>query len=62
MRNQREGYAAVGDASAILERIDEYQKAGVSKLVLIPVADGDDDLMEQARQLMAEVLPVVHRV
>ncbi len=61
-RNQREGYAAVGDASAVLERIDEYRKAGVSKFVLIPVAGGDDDLMEQARQLVAEVLPVVHRV
>lgn len=59
-RNFQQGYAAVGDASTVLERIDEYRKAGVSKFVLIPVADGDDDLMEQVRQLVAEVLPVVH--
>lgn len=59
-RNQQEGYAAVGDASAVLERIDEYRRAGVSKFVLIPIASGDDDLMEQTRRLIAEVLPTVH--
>ena len=61
-RNQQQGYAAVGDASAVLARIDKYREAGVSKFVLIPIAEGDDDLMEQVRQLIAEILPVVHAV
>lgn len=53
-------YAAVGDAAAILRRIEEYRAAGISKFVLIPVASGDDDLMTQTRRLVEEVLPVVH--
>jgi probable F420-dependent oxidoreductase len=60
MRQSPQGYAAVGGAPQVLERIEEYRQAGVSKFVLIPVADGDDDLMEQVRQLVAEVLPRVH--
>ena len=54
----REGYAAAGDARAILERIEQYRAAGVSKFVLIPIAAGDDDLMRQAERLVEEVLPV----
>jgi len=53
------GYAVGGDAAAVLERIEEYRRVGVSKFVLIPIASGDDDLMEQARRLIAEVLPKV---
>lgn len=53
-------YMAVGDAAAILERIDEYRKAGISKYVLIPLADGDADLMLQTRRLIEEVIPVAH--
>ena len=55
-------YAAVGDAATILERVAEYRRAGISKFVLIPVARGADDWMEQTRRLVAEVLPVVHGV
>jgi probable F420-dependent oxidoreductase len=55
-----EGYAACGDARAVLDRIDEYRAAGASKFVLIPIASGDEDLMEQARQLIEEVLPQAH--
>jgi probable F420-dependent oxidoreductase len=56
------GYAVAGDPSAVLERIDEYRRVGVSKFVLIPIASGDDDLMEQTRRLVGEVLPKVHGV
>jgi len=52
-------YVAVGDARAIIDRVRAYHEAGVSKFVLIPIAQGDDDLMEQTRRLVAEVLPVV---
>jgi len=50
-------YVAAGDADAILHRIGEYRSAGVSKFVLIPIASSDDDLMEQSRRLIEEVLP-----
>lgn len=53
-------YVAAGDAAAILKRIDEYRAAGVSKFVLIPIAKGDDDLMDQTRQLIDNVIPVAH--
>jgi probable F420-dependent oxidoreductase len=54
------GYAVAGDAQAILARIDEYRAAGASKFVLIPVAGGGDDLMDQTRRLIEEVLPAAH--
>jgi probable F420-dependent oxidoreductase len=53
-------YIVAGDAPAILERITEYQAAGVSKFVLRPLADGDEDFMQQTRLLAERVLPVVH--
>jgi len=53
-------YAVVGDAREIVDRITICRRAGVSKFVLIPLARGDADLLEQTRRLIAEVLPVVH--
>ena len=46
-------------ADAILERIEAYRTVGVTKFVLIPLARGDDELMEQSRRLIEEVLPRV---
>jgi probable F420-dependent oxidoreductase len=53
-------YFALGDASAVLERIAQYRAVGISKFVLIPLAQGEDDLLEQTRRLAAEVIPVAH--
>jgi len=53
-------YMAVGDADTILERIEQYRRAGVSKFVLIPLADGAEDLMQQTQRLISEVVPVAH--
>jgi probable F420-dependent oxidoreductase len=53
-------YLCVGGAPAILRRILDYRRAGVSKFVLIPLARGDADLLDQTRRLVAEVLPVAH--
>lgn len=52
------GYFAVGDATAIVERIAEYIAAGVSKFVLRPVGAGDE-VLAQTRQLIEQVLPRV---
>lgn len=51
-------YVAAGNADTILNRIHEYRRAGVSKFVMIPIASGDADLMDQAERLIEEVLPI----
>ena len=52
-------YFAVGTAADIIRRCEEYIRAGVSKFVLIPLAQGDADLFDQTERLIAEVLPAV---
>jgi hypothetical protein len=49
----------VGDGKVIVERIRQYVDAGISKFVLRPVGTGDEDLLEQTRRMIAEVLPGV---
>ena len=48
------------EASAVLERIAQYRAVGVSKFVLIPLAQSESELLEQTRRLAAEVIPVAH--
>ena len=54
-------YVVMGGVEDIIRRCAEYHRAGVSKFVLIPLANDDDDLMSQTRRLVDEVLPVVHQ-
>ena len=51
---------AVGDARAIIARAREYVACGISKFVLRPLADSDDDAYAQTQRLIEEVLPAVH--
>ncbi len=53
-------YFALGSADTVLARIAAYRDVGISKFVLIPLANGDAELLEQTRRLAAEVLPVAH--
>jgi probable F420-dependent oxidoreductase len=48
---------AVGTGADICARIQEYADAGISKFVLRPTGSSDAELMEQTRQLIAEVIP-----
>ena len=48
---------AIGDDAVISKRIEEFLAAGCSKFVLIPIADGADDVMAQTEQLAEAVLP-----
>jgi probable F420-dependent oxidoreductase len=57
---QARAQLAVGDARAILARLREYRDAGASKFVLLPLARGDDALLEQTRRLAEEVIPAAH--
>ena len=47
---------AIGDDAVISKRI-KNSAAGCSKFVLIPIADGADDVMAQTEQLAEAVLP-----
>lgn len=51
-------YLAAGDASAIAFRLREYIEAGISKFVLRPIAESDEELMEQTARLTEEVIPL----
>jgi probable F420-dependent oxidoreductase len=50
----------VGSAEQLIGRVREYVAAGVSKFILRPVGEGDEDIAEQTRLLMKEVLPEIH--
>ncbi|MGH7060512.1 MAG: LLM class flavin-dependent oxidoreductase, partial [Stellaceae bacterium] len=50
---------AVGDAGAIVGRIAAFVDAGISKFILRPAARGDEDMLDQTRRLIEEVLPLV---
>ncbi len=53
-------YLAVGTAADIAARAAEYVDAGISKFVLRPVGETDDEIIEQTRRLIDEVVPLVH--
>jgi probable F420-dependent oxidoreductase len=50
---------AMGDADVILRRLNDYIKAGASKFILRPIADGDTDMLAQTKRLIEDVLPQV---
>jgi probable F420-dependent oxidoreductase len=54
-----DGYVAIGGADEIMQRIDEFRRAGVHKFVLRPIAFGTADMIAQTEQLIAHVLPQV---
>jgi len=53
------GPTVVGDAAAILERIEQLQAVGVRRLVLRPIAGSDQEMIEQSARLTSEVLPLI---
>ncbi|HEU0217124.1 MAG TPA: LLM class flavin-dependent oxidoreductase [Stellaceae bacterium] len=52
-------YFAIGDTQAIVDKIGNFVAAGVSKFILRPAAKGDNDMLDQTRRLIDEVLPLV---
>ena len=50
-----------GGAPEILQRLQAYEAAGVTKFVLRPAAAGDADVFDQTERLIAEVIPAVHK-
>jgi len=45
----------VGDAEDIMARIDAYVRAGVSKFILRPLGETDEDVYDQTRLLVEEI-------
>ena len=56
-KGQSDRYLVAGDAAAVLQRIQEFIEAGCEKFVLLPMANGTKDMMEQTRLLTSEVVP-----
>ena len=50
-----------GGVDDILQRIDDYVQAGITKFILRPLGQGDEDLHAQTRRLVEEVVPRVHK-
>jgi probable F420-dependent oxidoreductase len=57
-RDARERFA-IGGTADIVARIGEFVDAGVSKFILRPAAQGDEDFLDQSRRLIEHVLPAV---
>jgi alkanesulfonate monooxygenase SsuD/methylene tetrahydromethanopterin reductase-like flavin-dependent oxidoreductase (luciferase family) len=49
-----------GGAADIVQRVREFQAAGITKFIARPIGHGDDDFGDQTQRLIEEVLPVVH--
>jgi probable F420-dependent oxidoreductase len=62
-RFARAGAAALpaGPAAVIVARARAYLAAGATKLVLIPLARGTADFLDQAERLAAEVIPTLEQ-
>jgi alkanesulfonate monooxygenase SsuD/methylene tetrahydromethanopterin reductase-like flavin-dependent oxidoreductase (luciferase family) len=50
----------VGGSAEIVQRVRDYEAAGISKFILRPLGRGDDDLFDQTERLIAEVIPAIH--
>jgi alkanesulfonate monooxygenase SsuD/methylene tetrahydromethanopterin reductase-like flavin-dependent oxidoreductase (luciferase family) len=50
-----------GGAAEILQRLKDYEAAGITKFILRPAASGDADVFDQTERLIGEVIPAVHK-
>jgi probable F420-dependent oxidoreductase len=57
MRKRIESVRAMGDASAVLDRMRAFRESGVTKFIGIPMASDASEMMEQSRLLAEEVIP-----
>lgn len=52
---------AIG-AAQIIERVHQYAEQGISKFILRPLGENDEDIMEQTQRLLDQVVPAVDGV
>jgi len=55
----RAGAVPMGEPATLVARAREYLAAGATKLVLIPLARGTHDFLDQAERLVGEVVPAI---
>jgi probable F420-dependent oxidoreductase len=53
-------FMAVGGPEEIVELASVLRAVGVSKFVARPIADSDEEMLEQSRLMATEVIPTVH--
>lgn len=49
--------SVIGDTHDILNLMNQYTAVGISKFVAIPLADNDEDMIQQSRLFIDELLP-----
>ena len=54
-----DAFTAVGGAEQIMGLLKRFHAAGAHKFILRPIATGTDEMMQQTRRLIEEVLPEV---
>lgn len=57
LKHSPDRYLVAGDAGSMVTRINEFLDAGCQKFVMLPMANGTGDMMEQTRHFVEEVLP-----
>ena len=57
LKQSPDRYLVAGDAKAVVVRIREFIDAGCHKFVLLPMANGTTEVMEQTRLFIEEILP-----
>ena len=53
------GFTAVGGAEEMMRLVHEFRDAGVHKFILRPIASGTDEMIEQTRLMVDELLPEI---
>ena len=57
LKQSPDRYLVAGDAKAMIGRIREFIDAGCQKFVMLPMANGTTEVMEQTRLFVEEILP-----
>jgi probable F420-dependent oxidoreductase len=57
LKQSPDRYLVAGDAKAMVGRIREFIDAGCQKFVMLPMANGTTEVMEQTRLFIEEILP-----
>jgi hypothetical protein len=53
---------AVGGAEEVIQLCEVLHAVGVSKFVLRPMASTDEEMLEQSRMVVEQVIPYVHKL
>ncbi len=49
----------IGSLDELIGRLKKYRDAGAHKFVLLPIAQGEDDVFYQTQQVVEDVIPAI---